>query len=267
MATEQKLLRISELARRTGASVATIRFYIREGLLPRPTTKTSRNMAYYDESFVPRIQLIRRLQQERHLPLRVIRSLVTAEAGRGDEAFPDLALVEAKVLAAMDPEPTGASIDRDAVIAQTGISAEDLDELGELGIVTPMRAGKRVEYGPEDVVLAETVARVRGVGLTRDLFPTADLLIYRDAISALVGEEARLFVRRVRGRSLAMGPQPLREAMVQLLGQLIIQLRRKLVLDLFAGLDTRERPDATPPARPAATPKRSRPRPKPTDSR
>lgn len=258
MATEQKLLRIGELARQTGASPATIRFYIREGLLPRPTAKTSRNMAYYDASFVLRIRLIRRLQQERRLPLRVIRSLVTAEAGRGDDAFPDLAEVEAKVLAAIDPEPTGKSLEHGQVVAQTGIAAEELDQLGELGIVNPRRVGKRLDYSAEDVAVVETVARVRSVGLSIEIFPTQDLLIYRDSISALVGEEARLFVRRVRGRSLAMGPRTLREALVQLLGQLIIQLRRKLVLDLFAGLEREPAPKAPTKAKPARKPRRPR---------
>ena len=40
------LLRISDLSRETGVPVATIKFYRREGLLPEPTLKTGRNMAF-----------------------------------------------------------------------------------------------------------------------------------------------------------------------------------------------------------------------------
>ena len=74
-----ELLKISELAERSGVPVATIRHYLREGLLPEPV-KTSRNMAYYPPEFVDRIRLIKQLQEERFMPLRVIRELLE----RGD---------------------------------------------------------------------------------------------------------------------------------------------------------------------------------------
>ena len=44
------LLKISELAERADVPVATVRHYLREGLLPEPV-KTSRNMAYYPPEF------------------------------------------------------------------------------------------------------------------------------------------------------------------------------------------------------------------------
>src|SRR5947207_2757185 len=69
---DQPLLKISELADRSGVPVATIHHYLREGLLPEPV-KTSRNMAYYPPEFVDRIRLIKQLQEERFMPLRVIR--------------------------------------------------------------------------------------------------------------------------------------------------------------------------------------------------
>ena len=73
-----ELLKISELAERSGVPVATIRHYLREGLLPEPV-KTSRNMAYYPPEFVDRIRLIKQLQEERFMPLRVIRELLERE--------------------------------------------------------------------------------------------------------------------------------------------------------------------------------------------
>ncbi len=50
----------------------TIKHYLREGLLPEPV-KTSRNMAYYPPEFVDRIRLIKRLQEERFMPLKAIK--------------------------------------------------------------------------------------------------------------------------------------------------------------------------------------------------
>ena len=60
---------------------ATVRHYLREGLLPEPV-KTSRNMAYYPPEFVERIRLIKQLQEERFMPLKVIRELLAS--GDGD---------------------------------------------------------------------------------------------------------------------------------------------------------------------------------------
>ena len=76
-------LKISELAERSGVPVATVRHYLREGLLPEPV-KTSRNMAYYPPEFVERIRLIKQLQEERFMPLRVIRDLLER-----DKAHPE----------------------------------------------------------------------------------------------------------------------------------------------------------------------------------
>src|SRR5918999_5997107 len=73
-----ELLKISELAERSGVPVATVRHYLREGLLPEPV-KTSRNMAYYPPEFIDRIRLIKQLQEERFMPLRVIRDLLEHE--------------------------------------------------------------------------------------------------------------------------------------------------------------------------------------------
>ncbi|WP_282693675.1 MerR family transcriptional regulator [Streptomyces sp. CC208A] len=53
-------MRIGELSRRTGVSVPTIKFYVREGLLPAGRL-TSPNQAAYEETHVRRLRLIRAL--------------------------------------------------------------------------------------------------------------------------------------------------------------------------------------------------------------
>jgi hypothetical protein len=62
-AGDRPLLKISELAERSGVSAGTIRHYLREGLLggDEAIVRTSRNMAYYPPELVERIALIRRL--------------------------------------------------------------------------------------------------------------------------------------------------------------------------------------------------------------
>ena len=72
------LLKISELAAQSGVSAGTIKHYLREGLLGGgdQIVKTSRNMAYYPPDFVDRIRLIKRLQEERFMPLRHIKNVL-----------------------------------------------------------------------------------------------------------------------------------------------------------------------------------------------
>jgi DNA-binding transcriptional MerR regulator len=61
---------ISELARRAKVSVRTIRYYISEGLLPPP--QAHGRYSVYDEEYLDRIELIKRLK-DAFLPLKEIR--------------------------------------------------------------------------------------------------------------------------------------------------------------------------------------------------
>ena len=78
-------MQVSELAQRSGCSIATIKFYIREGLLaPGPTT--SRTRAEYDDSHLARLRLIRALLDVGDLPLATARSVIEVmNAGAHDE--------------------------------------------------------------------------------------------------------------------------------------------------------------------------------------
>src|SRR5882724_5286253 len=75
MAPPSQGIKIAELARRSGTSKETIHFYLREGLLRKPK-KTSRNMAYYDESHIEQLKLIKRLRTESYLPLHIIKKVL-----------------------------------------------------------------------------------------------------------------------------------------------------------------------------------------------
>ena len=87
-----------ELAEAAGVSAGTIKHYLREGLLPEPV-KTSRNMAWYPREFVERVQLIKQLQEERFLPLKVIREVLEqGEDEGGSERLRALIELEDRVL-------------------------------------------------------------------------------------------------------------------------------------------------------------------------
>lgn len=70
-------MRISELSRQAGVSIPTIKYYIREGLLPRGEP-TSVNQADYSPSHVARLRLIRTLRDVADLPVATISEVVHA---------------------------------------------------------------------------------------------------------------------------------------------------------------------------------------------
>ncbi|MEH1101380.1 MerR family transcriptional regulator [Micromonospora sp. CPCC 205561] len=70
-------VRISELSRQSGVSVPTIKFYLREGLLPGGVP-TGRNQADYGERHLRRIRLIRVLTGIAGLDLSSVRDILAA---------------------------------------------------------------------------------------------------------------------------------------------------------------------------------------------
>lgn len=70
-------MKISELSQTTQVPVPTIKFYIREGLLP-PGERTARNQAEYGASHVERLALIRALREAGALPIETIANVLRA---------------------------------------------------------------------------------------------------------------------------------------------------------------------------------------------
>ena len=186
---EKPGLKMSELAGASGVSAGTIKHYLREGLLPEPV-RTSRNMAYYPPEFVDRIRTIKRLQEARFMPLRLIRE-VLEQADRP-------------------------RMPRQEVLERYDLPANVLDRLAEIGVLSPARAG----YNPDDVQIIEAIVRFRAGGYDEALgFTVYDTLRYREALAPLVEEEARVLLERLTGEVeperaveiIRSGREPLRE--------------------------------------------------------
>lgn len=72
-------MRISQLSTRTGVSVPTIKYYLREHLLP-PGTRTARNQAVYGEEHLERIRMIRVFTEIGGIGLASLRAIFDAAA-------------------------------------------------------------------------------------------------------------------------------------------------------------------------------------------
>jgi DNA-binding transcriptional MerR regulator len=91
-------VRISELVTRSGVPLATIKYYIREGLL-MPGEATSATQAEYGEPHVKRLNLIRALTDVAGLPLQKAGAIIRLV----DEPEPDLFATLGKAIEALPP--------------------------------------------------------------------------------------------------------------------------------------------------------------------
>ncbi len=216
------LLKMAELVEASGVPAATIKHYLREGLLPEPV-KTSRNMSWYRPETVERIALIKRLQEERFLPLKAIRTVIEQDPEKADAMLK----VEDRILEralAGERERTAAA----EVAARYGVPKEALDRLAEIGILSPDPDG----YSPSDVTIIEAMSRFRAGGYDERIgFTVYDTLRYKQALQALVREEVDVLMTRLEGEVEPERAVEMIEAGAEPLKDLIAALHTKLMIE------------------------------------
>ena len=218
---------MGELARASGVSAATIKHYLREGLLPEPM-KTSRNMAYYPADFVERIRMIKQLQEERYMPLRVIKDLLEEDPDRaralielGDRLLEHALAGESERVRATE------------VRRRYDVPKDVLDRLAELEVLTPDRRG----YSPSDVRIIEAISRFRAGGYEERIgFTVYDTLRYKESMADLVKQEVDVLMERLAGemdpdeamRLIGAGTQPLNDLLAAMHTKaLVAELERR----------------------------------------
>jgi len=220
----EEMLRMGELAEASGVSAATIKHYLREGLLPEPV-KTSRNMAYYPAEFVERIRLIKQLQEERYMPLKVIKDLLEEDPERA-KALIELGDRLLERVAAGELERVSAA----EVRHRYEIPQDALDRLEEIEVLSPDENG----YSPSDVRIIGAISRFREGGYDERIgFTVYDTLRYKHALGELVKEEVDVLMERLAGEMDADRAMELIEAGVEPLNELMAAMRTKqLVAEL-----------------------------------
>jgi DNA-binding transcriptional MerR regulator len=228
---QQDLLRMRELAEAAGVSAGTIKHYLREGLLPEPI-KTSRNMAYYPRDFVERLKLIKQLQEERFLPLKVIKEILeNGDQENGAERLRALIELEDRVLERALGRQDAKALSEHEVKERYGLPEEALERLERLEVLSPrVRNGGR-RYGPDDVQIIEAVSRMRASGYSEALgFTVYDTLIYKRNLERLVREEVGVMMERLAGEMAPAEAADLLERAVEPMRDLVAAMRAKLLI-------------------------------------
>ncbi|MCC3762939.1 MerR family transcriptional regulator [Glycomyces sp. TRM65418] len=141
-------MRIGELSARTGVPAATIKYYVREGLLPGGE-RISHNQVRYGEEHVRRLRLVRALVETGSLPIAKVRE-VLAEIEEPDRDLDGTLGVVAGALSAHWEPPQGPK-------------AEDVETAHA---IMERQGWHRVNPGiPQINVLADVIGRLRLLGM------------------------------------------------------------------------------------------------------
>ncbi|MFD3440002.1 MerR family transcriptional regulator [Streptomyces sp. NPDC058685] len=152
-------MRISELSRRSGVSTATIKYYLREGLLP-PGRATAATQAEYGESHVRRLRLIRALIGVRGLTVSAAKDVLDTISEGNSDTHELLGLV-------FGVWPAGGKDE----------GAAEEDHSGVAALVSEM-GWKVSEHNPARQVITQTLHTLRSLGMDydwHDLVPYAEL--------------------------------------------------------------------------------------------
>ena len=187
-------LKIGEIAKRSGVRASTIRYYVQEGLLPKPE-KANEKMAYYNEGCIERLQIIQELQEKRYFPLYLIKNILR----RMDEglSLPEAETVENAVFGSDDRIGRGL-IDRPAFLAATGLTEKELKQAENLGILIPFTTGAdKTLYNEDDIRIGrDGLKKMIKLGLALD-----ELSFFVELGKKIVAKEMVLRRKIVAGKS------------------------------------------------------------------
>lgn len=199
-------MRISQLAERSGVPLATIKFYLREGLL-MPGRPTSATQAEYGDDHVRRLALVRALVDVAGLPLRAVRVVIDAiehpgtpveTLGRAIAALPPYGEDAAEHPRARwaletlgqvhDPEyPAVAQLERALGAAEAAGVGMDEDRLRAYGAAIMTIAEYDLSRAPAETARAVEYS-VLGTALYEPVIAALRRLAHQDAAVRMLGD-------------------------------------------------------------------------------
>lgn len=219
---EGDLVKISELARRSDTPASTIKYYIKQGLLPEPPVRR-RNMALYDPAIIPKILAIKEIQRTRHLPLEKIGAVLAGEPDIDSE------ITAASAIARVLSQSTSREKRTRDQLVEAGMPPEQLSWLKRSGLVEPLADEDEETYGGDDLNVLQVLGASRRAGITPEMLPMDILQTYLAAIRELVRAELQMFRKGViplAGEQVG----ELTEVATSLSEQLVVLIRRKMLL-------------------------------------
>jgi DNA-binding transcriptional MerR regulator len=234
-------MKMAELERRSGVGRETIRYYIREGLLPEPERR-ARNVAVYSDAHVERLGTIKRLQEERFLPLEVIRRVLDGDPSALPPAGDPLAQLGPLLAARLGVGEGEPVVALDTLVAGDRQTARDVDAFAKAGAIEIRdEAGRRV-VSRLDARIVALWRDIRRAGYGPDAFPAEFVTLYTEALAPVAATEVGRFFDGFEGRIGQADATEKAQAGVELINALIAALRTRFILDEVAKRAARPRP-------------------------
>jgi DNA-binding transcriptional MerR regulator len=227
-----KLMRMKELSAAAGVNKGAILFYIKEGLISKPIKKHA-NSVLYTEEHLNDIRLIKELQAKRFLPLSVIKEVM--KGGKGNltvDEIKTLSEIDGKLYQNLNESLFVGKITAKQLSKQTGLSLKDLASMESIGLIHPIRKGRRKYYGEDAIRLAECYTKAKKAGFTKKLGFDIELIkVYKEMIDRLVEEEAKILTSRVSGKITPETIAKMIGEAIPILNTIIGIVHKKSILD------------------------------------
>ncbi|MGM1059914.1 MerR family transcriptional regulator [Saccharothrix sp. Mg75] len=197
-------MRVAELSNRSGVPVPTIKYYLREGLLPAGEL-TSPNQARYAEEHLHRLRLVRALVEVGGLSIAAVRDVLGALDDPEKSLYKAMGTVE-KAVGGVESEP---SPDEEAharvreLVERRGWECDERSDAYQ-ALVTVLTRAREVGQGAF-VELFDDYARAGAELAERDLdwvmaATSVDAALERVAVGTVLGDAALAAVRRLARR-------------------------------------------------------------------
>jgi DNA-binding transcriptional MerR regulator len=196
-------MRVAELSRGSGVPVPTIKYYLREGLLPAGE-RTSPNQVQYGDEHLRRLRLIRALTDVGGLSIGQVRDVLTAIDSPDGDLHKLLGMVQEGITVsreATDDEAwRTASQDVDEMITRQGWQCSSEGPAGRA--LTAVLVSLRELGHPEASSLFETYVRACEEIATADVgymadFANVENMIERMVVGTVLGDAALVAIRRL----------------------------------------------------------------------
>ena len=210
--TATSQLRMKDLVSRSGLSRDTIHFYMSEGLVP-PPTKKRRNMAWYGPEHLERLETIKKLQQERFLPLKAIKAVLSGEAGETAESGrfttgQERLIEKLKTELSSEVVGSGRKFRLDELVFADELTAGELGDLQNRGVIELEHDGKNVLVSPDDAEILRGLVEIkRTVDRPDGSWRAEDWQMLDQLAQQLIEYEINVFVSRFQD----VGPRPIDE--------------------------------------------------------
>lgn len=187
------IFKMKDLIDKTGINRETIHFYLTEGLLP-PAKKTSKNMSWYSQEHIDRLNIIKNLQENQFLPLKAIKSILNNSSDYDFTEEQRKLISELKLKIVDSSQSINVSIDE--LIDKKNIAEKDIEKLVNVGFIS--KDEKKNSLTLEDYNLLDNWLKLKELDANNTFnFVPEDLKIFIDTVEIIFNNEVSLLKNKL----------------------------------------------------------------------